>query len=114
MFSHLIGCTNEFVRVEYVSGTSIITCNFLDERDTSIKSCSSQECDQMLASVPGKNSTVEAPNFVSLNVASRDCYLVTASSNTFNTTVEVRTSMGAGKFRIHKFARNQKNTNNMK
>ena len=99
MFSHIIECTNEFVRVEYDLGTSTITCNFLNETDTSIKSCSLRQCDLMLASAPGQNSTVEAPNSIPLSVATgdSDCYLVTASSNSFRTTVEIRTSMDAGK-----------------
>jgi hypothetical protein len=99
-FSH-VGCTNEFVIVEYDSDASIITCNFLDETDTSIKSCSLQQCDQMLASGPVQNSTVEAPNSVPLSVATEDsdCYLVTASSNSFRITVEVTTSVDTGKFR---------------
>ena len=102
MFSHnniIIGCNNEFVHVEYDSDTSTITCTFLDKTDTSIKSCSLRQCDQMPASVPQQNSTVEAPNSISLNVATgdSDCYLVTASSNSFRITVEVRTSMGTGK-----------------
>ena len=103
MCSHVIGCTNEFVRVEYDSATSTITCNFLDETDTSIKSCSLQECDQMLASVPGLNSTVETPNSIALSVATgdSDCFLVTASNTSFRTSVEIRTSVGTGKFRTH-------------
>ena len=105
MFSHVIGCTNEFVRVEYDSATSTITCNFLDEADVSIKSISLRKCDQILASGPGQNSTVEAPNSITLSVATgdSDCYLVTASSTSFRTTVEIRTSVGTGKFRTHKF-----------
>ena len=106
MFSHNIyhiGCTNEFVHVEYDSATSTITCNFLDERDLSIKSCFFQQCDQILASSPGQNSTVEAPNTIPLSVATgdSDCFLVTASSNSFRVTVEVRTSVGTGKLRAH-------------
>jgi hypothetical protein len=104
LFSH-IGCTNEFVVVEYDSDTSIITCNFLDKTDTSIKSCDLRQCDQMLASGPAQNSTVETPNSIALSVATEDsdCYLVTASGNSFRITVEVTTSVGTGKFRTHEF-----------
>ena len=110
MFSHVTGCTNEFVRVEYDSATSTIACNFLNETDTSIKSCSLQKCDQMLASSTGQNSSVEAPNSILLSVATgdSDCYLVTASSTSFRTTVEVRTSMGTGKCRTHKFVHSER------
>ena len=104
IFSHVIGCTNEFVRVEYDSDTSTITCNFLDETDTSVKSVSLQQCDQVLATGPGQNSTREAPNSITLSVATgdSDCYLVTASSTSFRITVEVTTSGGTGNFIIHK------------
>lgn len=99
----IIGCTNAFVRVEYNSDISTIVCDFLNETDTSIKSCSLGQCDQMLASIPGQNSSVEDPNSISLNVVTEDsdCFLVAASSNGFRVTVEVRISVGTGKFRTH-------------
>ena len=96
-----VGCTNEFVDVRYDSTTSTITCNFLDEADTSIKSCSLRQCDEMLASGPEQNITVEVSNFIELNGATENsnCYLVTASNSSFRITVEVRTSMNGGKFK---------------
>ena len=85
--------------MQYDMDTSTITCNFLDETDISIKSCSLRQCDQILVSGPEQNSTIEFPNFISLNVATKNsnCYLVTAGSNSFRITVEIRTSMGTGK-----------------
>jgi hypothetical protein len=55
----------------------------------------------MLASSPAQNSTMEAPNSIQLSVATEDsdCYLVTASGDSFRITVEVRTSVDTGKFR---------------
>ena len=85
--------------MKYDSGTSTITCNFLDETDTSIKSCALRRCDQVIASSFGQNSTVEAPNSITLNVVTEDsdCYIVTASSYNSRITVEIRTPVGTGK-----------------
>ena len=64
-----------------------------------------QQCDQMLVPGPQQNSTVEALNSIVLKVATENfnCYVVTASSDSFRIIVEVRTSVGTGKFRTHKF-----------
>ena len=64
-----------------------------------------QQCDEMLVPGPQRNSTVEAPNSITLVVDSESlgCYLVRASNDSFSIIVEVRTSVSSGKFVTHKF-----------
>ena len=80
--------------------------------DASIKSCSvmyEQQCDEMLVPGPQQNSTMEAPNSITLVVDSEtfSCYLVSAGNDSFSIIVEVRTSMGTGKFATRKFVQCQ-------
>ena len=95
-----IGCTNEFVSVQYDSITSTITCDFLDEMDISIKSCSVMygQCDQMLVHGSQQNGTA---NSITLRVPETfECYKVRASNDTFTIIVEGRMSMNTGKIRV--------------
>ena len=77
--------------------TSTITCRFLDESDTSVKSCNVTygRCGQELTQPRqlGNFSTMEAPNTVYIklpvNSNSLDCYNVTASSDVFTVIVQV-------------------------
>ena len=77
--------------MEYNETSSAIICRFVDKLDTSIKSCVVMygQCGQELLTARG-NSTVEAPNTISLLVDSDriDCYVVTASSGSFTVIVE--------------------------
>ena len=99
---HLItGCTNEFVNVEYLSTTSTITCAFLDQTDTSIKSCSvmyGQQCEEMLIPGSQQNSTAEDPYSITLSVPENiNCYEITASNGSFTIVVEGTNFVNAGK-----------------
>ena len=71
--------------------TSTIICRFLNELDTSIKSCVVMygQCGQELDQTARGNSTVEDPNTISLPMDSDriDCYVVTASSGSFTVVV---------------------------
>ena len=81
--------------MQYNSTASKIICNFLNQFDTSIKSCQVTygECGTgQTQSVPG-NSTSETPNTVILTVMFGDgstCYNVTASNGNFTVMVEGR------------------------
>ena len=93
--------------VQYDSIRSTITCDFLDETDTSIKSCSvvyGQQCDQMLVPGPQQSSTLEAPNSITLKVDSENfnCYVVTASNDSFTIIEEIRSSLDTGKLTYDK------------
>ena len=65
---------------------SAIVCTFLDQTDSSVKSCTVKygQCDGMLAYTSQGNSTsaVNTPNRIALNVDGErlDCYVVIASS----------------------------------
>ena len=86
------GCTNQFVRVEYEEMSSTITCRFLNELDASTKSCVVMygRCGQELDQTRQGNSTIEAPNTISLPVDSNriDCYAVTANSGSLTIIVD--------------------------
>ena len=89
--------------MEHESSPSRITCQFLNESDTSLKSCTVQygNYDETLAYISRGNSTVEAPNKIALNVdpGRLGCYVVTASSDTISILIEGRITMiSAGKF----------------
>ena len=94
------GCTNQFVQVEYDRTVSTITCTFLDETDTSVKSCnvtygrSGQELVQ--PGQLGNYSTMETPNIVYIKLpvdaASLECYYVTASSDVFTVIIQAMDS----------------------
>lgn len=99
-------CTNVFVRVEYESSQSRIICQFLNESDVSLKSCSVQygNCDgsemsTVLSYFSQGNSTAEAPNKIELDVNPKNlvCYAVTASSDSLSILVEGRIT-SAGNF----------------
>ena len=72
--------------MEYDSTISAIVCRFLDQTDTSVKSCTAKygQCGQVLAYTSQGNSTMETPNRIELIVdpGRLDCYVVTASSDT--------------------------------
>ena len=70
----------------------MITCTFLDQQDTSIKSCTVTYglCNEELVNTVQRNSTEETPNRISLQVNGNtfECYTVTASSATSSVIVE--------------------------
>ena len=72
--------------------TPAIICRFLNELDTSIKSCVVMygQCGQELDQTAQGNSTMEDPNTIPLPVDSDriDCYVVTASSGSFTVIVD--------------------------
>ena len=72
--------------------SSVITCRFLNELDTSIKSCLVMygQCGQELDQTTRGNSTVEDPNTILLPVDSirLDCYVVIANSGSFTVIVD--------------------------
>ena len=78
--------------------SSTITCRFLNNLDTNIKSCVVMhgQCGQELDQTTQRNSTVEDPNTISLPVNSDkiDCYVVTASSGSFTVIVDSQAEIG--------------------
>ena len=94
------GCTNGFVQVEYDKTASTITCQFLDETDTSVKLCTVMygECGQELVQTTQGSSTVETPNNIvlSVDVDSLECYNVTASSDELTVIVKYNGTIAEG------------------
>lgn len=83
----MTGCTNEFVRVNFNSTTSIFSCIFLNKLDNSEKSCEIVfgVSEQELSTSFQGFSTTENLGRVSVDLASIEdgtyFYVVTASSN---------------------------------
>ena len=90
------GCMNQFVQVEYDQGASKISCQFLNQTNTS-RSCVVVygQCNHMLVYKSQRNSTF---NRISLNINSEvfECYAVTASSDTITVVIEGQISTNAG------------------
>ena len=86
--------------MNYDSSTSTILCTFLNELDTTEKSCSIRYglCNQELVNSAQAFSTTETPNSVSLKLTDLSdgayCYVVTASSD--NTTIKVKGNLSKG------------------
>ena len=84
--------------MEYDSTISAIVCRFLDQTDTSVKSCTAKygQCGEVLADTSQGNSTVEVPNRIELSVdpGILDCYSVIASSSTATAVVEGKREAG--------------------
>ena len=84
--------------MEYDRTVSTITCRFLDETDTSVKSCNVTygQCGQESRQL-GNYSTMGAPNIVYIKLpvdsGSLECYNVTASSDVFTVIIQ---AMGSG------------------
>ena len=89
------GCRNQFVKVEYNSATSTITCKFQNPFDKSEKSCSIQysQCNEMLAGdILARNTS--ASDTVTLKVSlsgTGHLFCVIASNSTHAVAVEGRT-----------------------
>ena len=94
---YITGCTNEYVKVIYDSTTSTIFCTFLNELDTTEKSCSIKYglCNQELVNSTQGFSTTKTPNSVSLKLTDLSdgvyCYVVSASSD--NIAINVKGSV---------------------
>ena len=95
-FSHT-ECTNNFVKVEYNSGTRSLTCVFLNNLDTSEESCNVTfgECDKLESStyitdMETANSMTVLPDHL---IAGIYCYIVRASNGTYTVTVNGSISM---------------------
>ena len=79
---------------------STITCRFLNETDTSVKSCNVTygQCGKELIQPRqlGNHSTMGAPNIVYIkfpvDAASLECYNVTASSDVFTVIIQAMDS----------------------
>ena len=78
--------------MEYNQDSSEITCTFLSEDDTSIKSCTVMygRCNQEIVNTVQRNSTEETLNRITLQVNGNifECYTVTASSAISSVIVE--------------------------
>ena len=85
------GCSNEFVRVKYDSATSTISCNFLNQFDTSEKVCRIHYgvCDEIIVETTSASDTSDSVTLKLriLNSASY-CYSLTASNDSYTVTVE--------------------------
>ena len=96
----LTECTNNFVQVVYreTSSVSIISCEFLNQSDTSEKTCCAtyKSCNKK---EPGNTQTCDrdSPYNIQLEVVdeSYDCYTVTASNDTYTVKVEGTFNIGS-------------------
>ena len=92
MCSVVTGCTNQFVEVQYSSADSTISCIFLNQMDTSIKSCNVTYgiCGQNLKQTVQGSTSLMFPNTVVLKVtqSSSFYYAVTATNDSFTVVVE--------------------------
>lgn len=86
---YFLGCTNKFARVEYNSATSIISCVFRDQLNTTGRLCTVMygHCHQELVQSSEGYTTAETPNTVMLRLMlsglnQEYCYVVTASNGT--------------------------------
>lgn len=93
----IVECTNLFVEVQYYdSATSIILCVFLNELDTSEKSCSIQYglCGQEQTEMAADNTTTSSVmlNLDLTNTGSNlmYCYSITARNGTYTVIVDGR------------------------
>ena len=101
-----VGCTNQFVRVEYDPAASTITCVFLNaESQNSSYTCSISygPCLQEMNQAAQGSTTMEFPDRVTvpIELSGSDCYmyLVKATNGTFTVTVERNINTGPrGKF----------------
>ena len=95
-------CTNNFVQVMYKEATSesSISCIFLNQSDTSEKTCciTHRLCDQMgpesNVQVCSRNSPYSIQLKVSDHSSQHYCYTVTASNNTHTVKVEGTFTIG--------------------
>lgn len=91
------GCRNQFVKVEYNSAASTITCKFQNPFDESEKSCSIQytQCNEKLTESTFKLArSTSASDTVTLEVnlsGTDQLFCVIASNNTYSIAVEGRT-----------------------
>ena len=108
LYLFTIGCTNQFVQVNFTSPA--IVCTFLNATDTSVKSCTVTygSCDQELDNRRiSENSTVDRPNDIEIrldpSIADLDCfmYVVRASNVTYTIIVEGTRSTQSGELSMH-------------
>ena len=98
----ILECSNRFVDVRYDSSDSTISCAFLNQTDTSIKSCSVTygSCNQQQSqtTVSGM-STVASPNNVTLSIEPQGsfCYTVSASNRDLTVAVDGKISITQSK-----------------
>ena len=92
----IVECTNQFVEVQYDSATSTISCVFINELDTSEKSCSIWYgvCDQEQTEMAADNTTTSSVmlNLDLTNTGSNlmYCYSITARNGTYTVIVDGR------------------------
>ena len=90
--SVITGCMNQFVDVQYNSADSTISCTFINQMNTSIKSCNVTYgiCGQNLKQTVQGSTSLMFPNTVVLKLMynSSFCYAVTATNNSFTVVVE--------------------------
>jgi hypothetical protein len=93
---YIIECTNQFVEIGYNSATSTITCVFLNELDTSEKSCSIRYgvCDQEKTEMATGNTTTGSVildlDLTNTGSSSVYCYSVIARNRTHTVMVDGR------------------------
>lgn len=99
-----IGCTNQFVKVEYDPDMSTITCVFLNTgsqtRNITI-SCSIRYgvCQQEFSRSAQGSTTMESPDRITIpniKLGGSDCYAVRASYDTYAVIVEGTFDTGSG------------------
>lgn len=94
----IVECTNQFVEVQYDSATSTISCVFLNELDTSEKSCSIRYglCGQEQTEMPADNTTTSSVilnlDLTSIDTSRMYCYSITARNRTYTVIVDGRIS----------------------
>ena len=91
-----IGCTNNFVTIKLNRAASAISCIFIDELDTSEKSCSvvyglCNEAQMKLAALsPNTTSSSATLDLILSDSSATYCYNLTASNSTYEIMVEGR------------------------
>ena len=92
-----IECTNQFVEVQYNSATSIITCTFLNQSDTSLKSCIIRygSCDQQQRKTVQGNSSSSK---ITLSLESQNSFRYTAIARNGTFAVAVQGSIIVGMY----------------
>ena len=95
MLFHITECDNRFVSIEYNSTEFTFSCRFLNEFDTSQKSCSVQygNCDEGLSMMTPVNSSFSRSISLKLNQTSLSgdasyCYIVTATNESYTARIE--------------------------
>lgn len=85
-----LGCLNRLVHVEYDETSAYIICTFLNESDTSVKSCTVTygQCQDGVQPMQESRTANASIIRVPVNRGGVQCYNVTAGNDVFSVVVE--------------------------